>query len=103
MKPIDMSIPMATMSNGNGSTIQINTRPDDIQNRIVGGESKIFLTFRNEFGLMYKYFPGYVYVIKFNEIEAHVYTTCARVGLYDIKYYSSLKKVKFSLHSGKTY
>lgn len=103
MKPIDMSIPMATMSNGNGSTIQINTRPDDIQNRIVSGESKIFLTFRNEFRLMYKYFPGYVYVIKFNEIEARVYTTCACVGLYDIKYYSSLKKVKFSLHSGKTY
>ncbi|XP_017884599.1 band 7 protein AGAP004871 isoform X5 [Ceratina calcarata] len=34
-----MSIPMTTMSNGNGSTIQINTRPDDIiQNRIVGVE-----------------------------------------------------------------
>lgn len=31
-----MSIPMATISNGNGSTIQINTRPDDIQNRIDG-------------------------------------------------------------------
>ncbi|XP_026671793.1 band 7 protein AGAP004871 isoform X1 [Ceratina calcarata] len=39
VNPTDMSIPMTTMSNGNGSTIQINTRPDDIiQNRIVGVE-----------------------------------------------------------------
>ncbi|KAF3430610.1 hypothetical protein E2986_10098 [Frieseomelitta varia] len=36
-----MSIPMATISNGNGSTIQINTRPDDIQNRIIGAEDKV--------------------------------------------------------------
>ncbi|XP_076756817.1 band 7 protein AGAP004871 [Xylocopa sonorina] len=36
-----MSIPMATLSNGNGSTIQINTRPDDIQNRIIGGEESM--------------------------------------------------------------
>lgn len=34
----DMSIPMATMSNGNGSTMQINTRPDDIRKRIIGCE-----------------------------------------------------------------
>lgn len=38
-----MSIPMATISNGNGSTIQINTRPDDIQNRIVDGELQIVI------------------------------------------------------------
>ena len=36
VNPVDMSIPMASLSNGNGSTIQINTRPDDIQNRIIG-------------------------------------------------------------------
>ncbi|XP_076293408.1 band 7 protein AGAP004871 isoform X2 [Lasioglossum baleicum] len=35
-----MSIPMANISNGNGSTIQINSRPDDIQNRIIGAEDK---------------------------------------------------------------
>lgn len=29
---------MASISNGNGSTVQINTRPDDIQNRIIGSE-----------------------------------------------------------------
>lgn len=38
-----MSIPMATISNGNGSTIQINTRPDDIQNRIVDGELQVVI------------------------------------------------------------
>ena len=43
VKPSDMSIPMATISNGTGSTIQINTRPDDIQNRIIGGELEIFI------------------------------------------------------------
>ncbi|CAD1480130.1 unnamed protein product, partial [Heterotrigona itama] len=41
VKPSDMSIPMATISNGNGSTIQINTRPDDIQNRIIGAEDNV--------------------------------------------------------------
>lgn len=96
MKPIDMSIPMATMSNGNGSTIQMNARPDDIQNRIVGGESKIFLTFRNEFGLMYKRFPSYVYVIKFNEIEAHVHTTCWTVR-YKILLESKEGQIFFTL------
>ncbi|KAL2715492.1 band 7 protein AGAP004871 isoform X1 [Vespula squamosa] len=29
---------MATMSNANGSTIQINSRPDDIRDRIIGAE-----------------------------------------------------------------
>lgn len=32
------NIPMATMSNSNGSTMQINTRPDDIRKRIIGCE-----------------------------------------------------------------
>ncbi|XP_077263313.1 band 7 protein AGAP004871 isoform X2 [Temnothorax americanus] len=32
-------IPMATMSNSNGSTMQINTRPDDIRKRIIGYDS----------------------------------------------------------------
>jgi len=36
VNPID--IPMATMSNSNGSTMQINTRPDDIRKRIIGCE-----------------------------------------------------------------
>ncbi|XP_031833091.1 band 7 protein AGAP004871 isoform X2 [Nomia melanderi] len=30
---------MANISNGNGSTIQINSRPDDIQNRVIGAET----------------------------------------------------------------
>ncbi|XP_026830490.1 band 7 protein AAEL010189-like [Ooceraea biroi] len=29
---------MATMSNGNGSTMQINSRPDDIRKRIIGSD-----------------------------------------------------------------
>ncbi|XP_033335682.1 band 7 protein AGAP004871 isoform X1 [Megalopta genalis] len=36
----DMSIPMSTISNGNGSTIQINSRPDDIQNRVIGADDR---------------------------------------------------------------
>lgn len=39
MNPIDMSIPMATITNGNGSTIPMNSRPDDIQNRVIGANA----------------------------------------------------------------
>lgn len=35
-------IPMTTMSNSNGSTMQINSRPDDIRKRIIG--CKFFAT-----------------------------------------------------------
>lgn len=31
-------IPMANLTNGNGSTVQINTRPDDIRNHVIGAE-----------------------------------------------------------------
>ncbi|XP_014608991.1 PREDICTED: band 7 protein AGAP004871 isoform X2 [Polistes canadensis] len=41
---------MATLTNGNGSTIQINTRPDDIRNRIIGGYLKIEPTSRKKQG-----------------------------------------------------
>lgn len=41
-------IPMATMSNSNGSTMQINTRPDDIRKRIIGCEFSLFIKIKTK-------------------------------------------------------
>lgn len=44
INPAEMSLPMTNIHNGNGSTFQMNRadRPDDIRNRIIGGEFSPF-------------------------------------------------------------